>query len=71
MRNLTKYPVTTLEVMECLKNYELQAQKEIDEEMLCGDMRPLLLRAAQKIVTRADFVTFDLSEMHQITRVDT
>jgi hypothetical protein len=55
MRNLLVYPITIIEIEECL----LRLSDEINAEERIGDMRPLLLREAAKIVVRADFVTSD------------
>lgn len=60
MRNLRKYPITLYEIENCLKDLEEQITKQNETEENIGDMRPLLLRAARKIVVRTGFVTFDL-----------
>ena len=46
MRNLAQYPVTTAEILECLRTLF----EEISAEKRPGDMRPLLLRKAAEIV---------------------
>ena len=46
MRDLTKYPITQKEIVECL----LSTANQIDAEQAAGDMRPTLLNLAAMIV---------------------
>ncbi len=50
MRDLKKYPITLDEIVECLTRLADQLRGEAKE----GDMRPLLLSEAAKIVGRND-----------------
>lgn len=50
MRNLLQYPITLSEVIECLK----QLQKECNPDAI-GNMTPLLLQQAIKIIERERF----------------
>lgn len=56
MRNLLEYPITSVEIEGCL----IALADELATEGGVGDMRPLLLREAAKIVSRAVFVTSDI-----------
>lgn len=56
MRNLAKYPITLTEIEDTLLE---MAKEEADSERV-GNMRPLLLEAAAKIVRRTGFVVDDL-----------
>ena len=56
MRNLAKHPVTIDEIVDCLESQS----KKLSEEKRVGDMRPLLLREAAKIIRRVDFATWRL-----------
>lgn len=56
MRNLLQYPITLSEVVQCLDT--LQAQLNNEENI--GDMRPLLLEHASRIVLRAGFAISDV-----------
>ena len=49
MRNLSEYPITTAEIEACL----LRLSEESSSQGRIGDMRPLLLREAAKIVANA------------------
>lgn len=48
MRNLVQHPITTEEILDCLK--EFLSEVDPEKTRLCGDVRPLLLREAIKIV---------------------
>jgi hypothetical protein len=48
MRDLTRYPITTQEIIECLRQFKADCDPH-----LIGDMRPLLLEKAIEAV-RAD-----------------
>jgi len=52
MRDLEQYPITTDEIIQCLK--ELMNDVAYEKTGLTGDMRPLLLANAIKIITEAD-----------------
>lgn len=56
MRNLSKHPVSIGEIVKCLDDMA----DEIVLEQILGDMRPLLLREASKIVTRAGFAVHEV-----------
>ena len=58
MRNLKRYPITPDEIETAL----LKEAKTMQAEERIGDMRPLLFRAAAKIVMRVGFVTYDLTK---------
>jgi hypothetical protein len=49
MRNLLEYPITKEEIVECLA----ELARTFDNLELCGDMRPLLLKRAIKIIKSA------------------
>lgn len=51
MRNTAEYPITLTEVIDCLRQF----QKDCDPNLI-GDMRPLLLRRAIKMVERERFL---------------
>lgn len=59
MRNLRKYPVTSEEVENCL----MKLSEEFSQERRCGDMRPMLLEIAAKIVRRSAFTQEALNEV--------
>lgn len=59
MRDLRRYPVTIGEIEACL----LQLSDEINSQELIGDMRPILLRTAAKIVCRSGFVMNALEDL--------
>lgn len=48
MRDLVRYPITKIEILECLESLT----NDILEEKCIGDMRPLLLQVAMEIVKR-------------------
>lgn len=58
VRNLKRYPITLIEIENCLN----KLADDFAAEQRMGDMRPLLLKAASKIVKRTGFVTFELDE---------
>lgn len=64
MRNLQEYPITVDEVIECLKDLKKALSPEITQ--LCGDMRPLLLDEAIKIVEASSVKEVDDSREHGI-----
>ena len=51
MRNLMEYPILLEEVLECLEQFHRDVDP--DKTGLCGDMRPLLLLRAIKIIKNA------------------
>ena len=53
MRNLVEYPITIGEICQCLD----RLSDEINKEERIGDMRPLLLQEASRIILRAGFAT--------------
>lgn len=55
MRNLAEYPITLDEVIECLNGLKLEAMAEAVENLSYGDMRPLLLEHAIKVIKREKF----------------
>lgn len=57
MRNLAVYPITSKEVEDCCN----RLSDEMSKEKRVGDMRPILLRAAARIVSRAAFVLDGIS----------
>lgn len=59
MRNLLEYPITLQEVIDLLERLETDAIKEGEEKLLCGDMRPLLLRKAIQVIERERFLHGD------------
>lgn len=61
MRNLKAYPVTSREIEDCLTN--LSEELSTGDDLRCGDMRPLLLRMAAKIVRRSAFTQEALNEI--------
>lgn len=54
MRNLKRYPITSQEIEDCLR--DLAKEHGADKTGLIGDMTPILLEAAANIVRRAEFV---------------
>ena len=48
MRDLLRYPITKLEVLNCLEDL----LEEIQLEQGIGDMRPLLLQVAMEVIKR-------------------
>ncbi len=56
MRNLKRFPIKTIEIEEAL----LIEAKKLSEEGHIGDMRPILFRAAARIISRIEFVTYKL-----------
>lgn len=58
MRNLTKHPITIKEICACLDECSAEA---LGNEAV-GDMRPLLLRTASKILQRLEFATFKIGQ---------
>ena len=48
MRDLVRYPITKIEILECLESLA----NDILEEERVGDMRPLLLQVTMEIVKR-------------------
>lgn len=54
MRNLGKYPVTLSEIEDAL----LKEAERIEQENRCGDMRPVLFRAAATTLKRLEFTTY-------------
>ena len=59
MRNLRRYPITIHEIVECLE----KLAEEINPpgpDMAIGDMRPLLLKEAARIVLRTGFAVSDV-----------
>lgn len=61
MRNLRKYPVTSREIEDCLEN--LADELSTGDDLRCGDMRPMLLKIAAKIVRRSAFTQEALNEI--------
>jgi hypothetical protein len=57
MRNLAVYPITMTEITDCLE----EMAKRVSDEELIGDIRPLCLKMAKRIVERAAFA---VSEIH-------
>lgn len=53
MRNLVQYPITSDEIVACLRQLSTEIS-DIDGERLIGDMRPLLLQTAANVVEAAD-----------------
>ena len=62
MRNLAKYPITTSEIEDCCRTLA----KQLSDKEIVGDMRPSLLEAAATIISRVDFVTYDLGISHDV-----
>jgi hypothetical protein len=56
MRDLKRYPITTSEIERCL----LALADELAKEGKIGDMRPMILAAAARIVCRVGFVAHDI-----------
>lgn len=52
MRNTDKYPITLDEVIGCLHRLKLEAMAECVDQMSTGDMTPLFLEHAIKILHR-------------------
>jgi hypothetical protein len=52
MRNLQKYPITKIEIVECLNDFYSEIRP--DKTMLVGDMRPLLISMAIEIIENAE-----------------
>ena len=50
MRNLAEYPITREEIVECLEQIGAEIQRMNEEQLACGDMRPLLLDRAIRMV---------------------
>lgn len=48
MRNLVEYPVTKQEIVECLDRLIMERRERRDD--LIGDMTPVLLEVAKRIV---------------------
>lgn len=48
MRNLAEYPMTRQEIVECLD----RLGREFAAELRCGDMRPVLLEAAARLIEK-------------------
>lgn len=69
MRNLRRWPITLVEIEDCLLQLADEIGEKDAEEQRFGDMRPLLLRAAAKIVKRTGFVTYDLGMVQHETKV--
>jgi hypothetical protein len=59
MRDLTTYPITKQEIINCLTSIGTDAAKDAAP----GNMEPLLLRAATYLIQNMDFTTFDLAMM--------
>ena len=55
MRNLAEYPITRQEIVECLEQIKTDLQRLNEEQLACGDMRPLLLDRTIKIITHAPY----------------
>ena len=55
MRNLVEHPITTKEIEECCIKLSLN----LAAEKHTGDMRPLLLQVAAKIINRVDLEDYD------------
>ena len=61
MRNLTAHPITIDEIVSCLRE---QAKALSDDALRTGrfgDMRPLLLQEAAKIINRVGFAVCDVA----------
>lgn len=56
MRNLRKHPIELHEIETCLNEIRLKIIEENTKEQRCGDMRPLLIDAASRIIVRAAFI---------------
>ncbi len=55
MRNIREYPITKDEIVECLKTMVADLKQLNEDQMACGDMRPLLLQKAIDIILTGKF----------------
>lgn len=58
MRNLKAHPISIVEIEKCLN--DLAGQLADLEPKRIGDMRPTLLRAAAKMISRVDFAVHEI-----------
>jgi hypothetical protein len=49
MRNLLDYPITKEEIVQCL----LHLSNELSKDELVGDMRPILLETAARLINES------------------
>ena len=54
MENLSEYPVTAEEIVQCLTRMAEEISANNNEHKVVGDVRPLLLLEAATIVERAE-----------------
>lgn len=59
MRNLKQHPITVTEITDCLNS--LADQISDLEPKRIGDMRPILLKRAAKLIERVDFAVHEIS----------
>jgi hypothetical protein len=65
MRNLKHRPITIDEVVECLRRLSRELAEENAKDLRIGDMRPILLNVAVKLIRRLEFAANVMNEVEE------
>lgn len=68
MRNTLEFPITRTEIVDTLLRLAVELAERDAEEGVCGDMRPILLETAAKIVATSAVEAADFNDPVVIER---